>query len=116
MVEFKGNDGEQVSGDFAIDYATTTLSPLVDSDATKVVGTRVTGELSTEKATDVFVVVPAQEYKKGFTIRVINDAGHYLDKVKASGATIEKGAIMKMPEIPFIPTGTLVGVEIPSGR
>ena len=116
MVEFRGNDGEQVSGDFAIDYATTTLSPLVDSDATKVVGTRVTGELSTEKATDVFVVVPAREYKKGFTIRVINDAGHYLDKVKVSGATIEKGAIMKMPEIPFIPTGTLVGVEIPSGR
>ena len=114
-VEFRGNNAEQVSGDFTIDYTTATLTPSSEKETAKVVGVLVSGELSQEEVTDIFIVVPAQEYKNGFTIRIINEMGHYMDKEKPSGETIVKGEILKQPEFSFVPTGTLVGVEIPSG-
>lgn len=113
-VEFWGNDEEQVSGDFAIDYTTTTLTATSVKQALKKTSALVTGELSADVVTDVFVVVPAREYKNGFTVCVINEAGHFLEKVKPSSVTIHKGEILKQPEIVFIPTGTLIGVEIPN--
>lgn len=126
-VEFRGRNNEQVSGVFLIDYESVTLTstksyPAVvegdeKSDYSEVVpelvtGSRVTGELSTENVTDVFVVVPAREYERGFSIRVINDSGHYMDKAKQSGLTLSKGEIYNLPVIEYKPTGTLVNVEL----
>jgi hypothetical protein len=107
---------EQVSGDFAIDYATATLTPTSNDVSTQKVSVVLTQELSADKVTDIFIVVPAQEYKNGFTVRVINEVGHYMDKTKHSAQTIAKGEILKMPEFMYIPTGTLIGVEIPNDQ
>lgn len=126
-VEVRGRNNEQMSGVFIIDYKnlsltdTKTYPPVIEGDDKSdfseedralVAGSRVTGELSAEEITDVFVVVPAREYERGFTVRVINDCGHYMDKVKPSNITLSKGEIYKLPVIEYIPTGTLLKVEL----
>lgn len=120
-VEIRGRANEQMSGEFAIDYTTSTLTPTVivppteqntESNLALVTGSRVFGELSADKVTDVYVVVPAQEYAEGFTVRVINEYGHYMDKAKTSGVTLSKGEIYKLPAIEFEPTGTIIKVEL----
>jgi hypothetical protein len=126
-VEIRGRNNEQMSGAFLIDYNATTLThtkvypPVVEGDDKSdlsekvddlVTGSRVAGELSAEEVTDVFVVVPAREYERGFTVRVINDQGHYMDKAKPSGVTLHNGEVYKLPVIEYIPTGTLLSVEL----
>ncbi len=112
-VETKGNAGEQMSGDFAIDYEAVTLTATSTAEADKVVTTSASKELSAEETDDVFIVVPAREYPQGITVRLIDNAGHYMD-IASKGMTIEAGEIKAMPVVEFKPTGTLVNVEIKS--
>ena len=114
-IELRGKAGEQVSGDFAIDYQAVTLTSASTAEADKVVAAKANKTLSAEEAQDVFVVVPAQEYAEGFTVRLIDDAGHYMD-IASKAMTIAKGEIKAMPVVEFVPTGTLVGVEIASAQ
>lgn len=114
-VEFRGVAGEQVSGDFAIDYQTATLTGFSTAEADKVVATKVSKTLVAGETDDVFIVVPAQEYAQGFTVRLIDDAGHYMD-ITSKAMTIEAGEIKAMPVVEFVPTGTLIGVEIKSAE
>ena len=114
-VEFRGKAGEQVSGDFAIDYQAATLTGLSTAEADKVVTTKAFKGLAAGETDDVFIVVPAQEYAQGFTVRLIDDAGHYMD-ISSKAMTIEAGEIKAMPVVEFVPTGTLVGVEIASAE
>ena len=107
---------EQVSGDFTIDYATATLTPTSNKVSAQKVTLRLKSELSADKITDVFIVVPAQEYKNGFTVRIVNELGHYLDKSKPSAHTIANGEILKMPEFSFVPTGTVIEGELSNGN
>ena len=115
-VEFRGKAGEQVSGNFAIDYAEATLTATATStaEADKVVATKVDKALSTEP-TDIFVVVPARIYEQGFTVRLIDEAGHFMD-IATNAITLTKGDIKAMPEFNFAPTGTLAGVQISSAE
>ena len=114
-VETKGNAGEQVSGDFAIDYEAVTLTATSTADADKVVTTNAHKTLAAGETDDVFIVVPAREYPQGITVRLIDDAGHYMD-IASKAMTIEAGEIKAMPVVEFKPTGTLVGVEISSAE
>ena len=110
-VEFRGNAGEQVSGDFTIDYVNSTISGASSAEADKVVVAKAGKTLSTDESQDVFIVVPAIRYEQGFTVRLIDNAGHYMD-IKSKDITIAAGEIKAMPVVNFVPTGTLVGVEI----
>ena len=114
-VEFRGKAGEQVSGKFAIDYATATLTPTSTAAADQVVVTKVGKTLSAEEATDIFVVVPAREYAQGFTVRLTDKNGHYMD-ISAGTITLIKGDIKAMPLFEFVPTGTITGVNIASAQ
>ena len=114
-IEFRGKAGEQVSGDFAIDYQSWTLTSLSTAEADQVVTTKASKALVAGETDDVFIVVPAQEYAEGFTVRLIDDAGHYMD-IASKAMTIAKGEIKAMPVVEFAPTGTLVGVEIASAE
>ena len=109
-IEFRGNNGEQVSGDFTIDYAAATLTSASTADADKVVKATFNGSLN-ENATEFFVVVPAREYAQGFTVRVLDNAGHYME-LSTPAVTLAKGEIKAMPEFEFKPTGTSVDTEI----
>ena len=114
-VEFRGRADEQVSGKFAIDYATATLTPTSTAAADQVVATKVGKTLSAEETTDIFVVVPAGEYAQGFTVRLIDKNGHYMD-ISAGAITLTKGDIKAMPPFEFVPTGTITGVNIASAQ
>lgn len=111
-VDVWGNDKEQMSGLFDIDYNSVTLSSASTDYSSRKVVVRAMGELSADEIIDVFVVVPAQEYKNGFTVRVINEDGNFMDKVKTSAVSIAKGEILKMPVFEYIPTGTIMDIEI----
>lgn len=113
-VEFRGNNGEQLSGDFAIDYTNLTLTSASEAEADKVVATKVYADSSKEEDLNVFVVVPARTYERGFTLRIIDKNGHYMDVKSEISQTIAKGEIKAMPSVEFVPTGTLVNVEIKS--
>lgn len=110
-IEFRGGGNEQVSGDFAIDYQTATLTATSTAVADQVVTARVNESRSTEAALDVFIVVPAQEYA-GFTVRVIDESGHYMEKSSTATIELAKGQIVAMPEFPFEPTGTQIDTEL----
>ena len=107
---------KQVSGDFTIDYQNATIAPAAaDVAGNKSVRVNVDKELSTEAATDVFVVVPAQEYTDGFTIRIMDSAGHFMEK-SSGKISLQAGEILPMPVLEFVPTGTDLTVEIASAE
>ena len=115
-VEFKGNGSEQVSGAFAIDYENATLTATSTADADKTVRADVERTMSTDGGTDVYVVVPAGTYENGFTVKVVDTYGHYMEKSTTASKTLVAGQILAMPAFAFVPTGTIVGVEIGSAE
>lgn len=110
-VEISGNNNEQMAGDFLIDYENLTLTPAGTNAESKVVA-----EVNKDNAIEgnvltVFVIVPAREYTNGFTLRLIDKAGHYMD-IASKAITVEKGEIKAMPAVEFKPTGTVIDTEI----
>ena len=110
-VEFRGNAGEQVSGDFTIDYEAVTITSTSTEEADQKVVAMVEKTLSSEAITEVFVVVPALRYEQGFTVRMVDAVGHYMD-ISSGDITIQAGEVKAMPVVSFVPHGTLVDVEI----
>lgn len=114
-VEFSGKNDEQVCGDFSIDYQKAELTGVSTSTSAKKVRCNVYNELS-EEGLVVYLVVPAVEYASGYTIKVVDTEGHYMEKSKASGQTLEKGKIYDMPAFDFAPTGTEFNVGITNAQ
>ncbi|MBQ6689763.1 MAG: hypothetical protein IJN02_11115 [Bacteroidales bacterium] len=114
-VEFSGKNDEQVCGDFSIDYQKAELTGVSTSTSAKKVRCNVYNELS-EEGLVVYLVVPAVEYASGYTIKVVDTKGHYMEKSKASGQTLEKGKIYDMPAFTFDPTGTEFNVGITTAQ
>ena len=110
-VEFRGNAGEQVSGDFTIDYEAVIITSTSTEEADQKVVAMVEKTLSSEASTEVFVVVPALRYEQGFTVRMVDAVGHYMD-ISSGDITIQAGEVKAMPVVSFVPHGTLVEVEI----
>ena len=109
-VEFMGGDSEQVCGDFTIDYENATLTPT--STKNMKLAVRMDGPLSPTEATNVYIVVPAREYKKGYTIRITDKNGHYMTKKKESAQTVRNGVIVSMPEFEFESMGFSLDVGV----
>lgn len=115
-IEFRGNASEQVSGAFAIDYQTAALTPMSDAEADRSVRLNVNRTLSADAANEFFVVVPEGEYAQGFTVKVMDVCGHYMEKSTTSAKTLVAGQINAMPAFAFVPTDTELGVEISSAE
>lgn len=112
-VSVKGNSGEQMSGDFTVDYAAQTLTGASSADADKVVVAKVLKALDTEDAVDVFVVIPTRVYANGLTVTVKDYMGHYMEKVaEVANLDIERGKIYALPAFTFVPTGTSLDADI----
>lgn len=114
-VEFSGKNDEQVCGDFSIDYQKAELTGVSTSTSAKKVRCNVYNALS-EEGLVVYLVVPAMEYASGYTIKVVDTEGHYMEKSKASSQTLEKGKIYDMPAFAFDPTGTEFDVGITTAQ
>ncbi len=113
-VEFKGNGSEQVSGAFSVDYENATITAASTAEDDKTVRANVERALSSDGGTNVYVVVPAGTYENGFTVKVVDTYGHYMEKSTTSAQTLVAGQILAMPSFAFVPTGTITGVEIGS--
>lgn len=102
-VVFRGNDGEQVSGAFTIDYQNATLASTSSSDNDKIVGMIVNQPLSADKALDIYLVVPARVYDAGFTLSITDAQGRVMKKASNKSQTLKAGIIAKLPEFVFVP-------------
>lgn len=110
-VEFRSNGAEKVSGLFSIDYTTGELTPSgAAGDTDNAV--RVTGSVSTASGADFYIAVPANTYASGFTVKVCDTEGHYMEKSKGASTALEAGHIHPMAAFEFVPTHTEVGTII----
>jgi len=109
-VEFRGNDNEQVCGDFAVDFTNLTLSGTGSGD--KVVRVNVDHDLTAGTPMLVHIVVPARTYAKGFTIKVADENGHYMQKSVPTGRVYESGKVYDMKAFDFVPTATELDADL----
>lgn len=109
-VEFRGNDNEQVCGDFAVDFTNLTLSGTGSGD--KVVRVNVDHALSAGAPMRVHIVVPARTYAKGFTIKVADENGHYMQKSVPTERVYESGKVYDMTAFDFVPTATELDADV----
>ena len=106
-VEFRSKGAEKVSGLFSIDYTTGELTPSgAAGDTDNAV--RVTGSVSTASGADFYIAVPANTYASGFTVKVCDTEGHYMEKSKDASTALEAGHIHPMAAFEFVPTRTEV--------
>lgn len=115
-VRFQGRNGEQVSGEFTIDYQNGTLTSGQYGAADEVVRAVKNLETSTGAPCVYHVVVPARTYSQGFDVIVQDVNGHIMTKSKTASITLEAGHMYTMPEFEFVPTATELGVEINSAQ
>lgn len=104
-IEFRGNDGEQVCGDFTVDYANATLTGTSDATADKAIRLSANTAITAE-GTVFYLAIPGRTFEHGFTIKVADEAGHFMTKSKATSTDLEAGHIHPMAAFEFIPTGT----------
>ena len=112
-ITFSGNAGEQVRGDFVIDYENATLTPASDAEEDKSFTMNVNKTPGTDPL-PIVLIVPAGTYASGFSLKIMDVAGHYMVMSKETSFSVEAGHLYVMPEVEFIPTGTELGVEISS--
>ena len=103
-VTFQGNDGEQLTGDFTIDYQAATLTGVSSADADKILTMNLNQALSESDATEVFLVVPARTYASGFKVVMTDNQGRSMTKVKNGSAALAKGQLARMTEFTFVPS------------
>ena len=113
-VEFRGNDNEQVCGDFTVDFDELTLTGAGADAANKSVRVNVGQSLPAEGTMLVHIVVPAQTYSKGFTVKVVDENGHFMQKSVETEKVYSSGVVYDMTAFDFEPTDTEVRVEITS--
>lgn len=97
-VEFRGNAGEQVCGDFTVDFANCTLTPAGGGKTIRVY-------LHADEAADVYISIPAGEYAQGYTVKIVDKNGHYME-LSTTRRVVEKGVVYEMPVKEFVPTHT----------
>ena len=110
-VEFSGKNEEQVCGDFSINFEDATLEGASTAASAKKVRCNVYEEISSEGLA-VYVAVPAIEFQNGYTVKVVDTKGHFMEISKQSGETLVAGKIYDMPAFTFVPTGTEFNVGI----
>lgn len=114
-VKFYGNSDEAVSGRFGIDYAQAQLllpeTAASDEDKSITLECGDGAALSSEELSFVFAV-PAQTFAAGFTVEVVDVEGHRMTRSSDREQIVNAGEILAMPAMEFVPTDTVVDVEI----
>lgn len=110
IIEFKGNNNEQVSGKFEIDYTTGALTSTSTADADKMVTVIANRTATAETPCCCLISVPAGTYENGFTVTLVDQYGHFMEKSKSSSFEVTPGKVIKLPEFEFAPTGTRITV------
>lgn len=98
-VEFSGNNNEQVSGVFSVDYSTGVLTATSSDAQDRTVRVNV-GKTLGSSASSVFVVVPPGNYSNGFTVKVVDSNGFTLTK-QTGAVTLAAGTVYPTPVLTF---------------
>ena len=102
-ITFRGNAGEQITGNFTVTYSAATLTATSSAEADKVLQYNLSQSLSVSSALEVYLVVPARTYASGFTVVIEDDTQRIMTMTKPSAATLTAGKIVKMSEFAFMP-------------
>ena len=105
-VEFSGNNDEQISGAFSVNYSTGVLTSASAADPDKKVQVTVNESL-TSTALPIFIAVPAGSYSNGFTIKVVDENSHVMTRKTTGSITLAAGHIYPMKADTFDQDGTL---------
>ena len=100
-ITLKGLGGEQISGDFTIDYQTGALTSTTDADAYKAVKVNVNKALSASPLV-VYIPIPAGEYSSGYQIDILDTEGGVMRNT-VSARTVSAGQLRQMPALVFEP-------------
>lgn len=100
-VVFKPLGGEQVSGDFTIDYATGTLTPTSSADSDKSVKV-IVGQAMSATPLTVYLPVPPGEYPYGYDIEFVS-AENTVMRRRVDPRTLVAGQLRSMPQLSFVP-------------
>lgn len=98
-VTLRGLGGEQLSGDFSIDFSTLALTGASDAEADKVVKLNVNQALSATPLV-LYIPIPAGNYASGYQIDILNTEGGVMRKA-VSARTISAGQLREMEALVF---------------
>ena len=102
---FRGMQGEQVSGVFAIDYQNATLTATSTAAADQVVKVSRALTTSTASAVSYYIVVPARAYGGGIAVDIQDKGGHQMSLSKTTPVTLQAGKLYDLSAMPYVPTG-----------
>lgn len=91
-----GLGGEQIAGDFTIDYSTLKLTGTSSAEADKAL--TVNCEVSLAQPLELYLPVPAGEYPQGFKVTVTDQNGEIMTR-NTSARTLEAGQLRAMPAV-----------------
>ncbi|MBR6002571.1 MAG: hypothetical protein IK045_06890 [Bacteroidales bacterium] len=100
-ITLKGLGGEQLSGDFTINYETGALTGASEAEANRAVKINV-GKALSSTALVVYIPIPAGEYSSGYQIEILDTEGGLM-RNNVSARTLTAGQLRQMPEIAFEP-------------
>lgn len=100
-ITLKGLGGEQVSGDFAIDFTTLALTGASSADADKVIKLNVNKALSATPMI-LYIPFPAGNYASGYQVDILDSEGGLMRK-SVSARTVKAGELREMPALAFEP-------------
>lgn len=100
-ITLKGNAGEQLSGDFSIDYSRAAVSPAGGGGDEIVM--QVGRPLREEESLDICLVVPPLHFESGFSVILEDDKARRMTK-KSSEITLTPGKLFGMKEFSFVPS------------
>lgn len=103
-VSFQGNAGEQVCGDFGIDYQECALTPASSADADKESVMTVGRALSADTPLELYLCVPSQNYGSGFTVTLYGDDGKSMTLRRSSAIECAPGHILVPATVTYAPS------------
>ncbi|MBO4670564.1 MAG: hypothetical protein J5640_01810 [Bacteroidales bacterium] len=115
-IVFKGNSGEQISGEFTVDYQNASITGKSAGAGDNAVTIELGKTLSTDNPVEVYIVVPAGSYAAGFTLTITDANGHYMKKSNGGAVDLQAGHIYALPALAFEPTGTELSIDIASAN
>lgn len=109
-IEVSSTGGEQLSGDFNVDFQECALTPAGNAESK--IRMEVQDELSGDAVRVFNVILPAGTYSEGFAVKVVDENGHAMKRSIGGERELVAGKLMLMPELIFEPNGEEKGIEI----
>lgn len=103
-VVFTGGAGEQVSGDFTIDYAACTLSGGSSAAEDKSLQVNLSQALNPDAPAEILFPVPAGTYASGFSVTLNDSDGGSMTMTRKTSATLGAGRLILPATFSYAPS------------